>query len=159
MFSFKYKKHNCLKEENKEHKIDNFSRDTTKSGSSKSKFSTRGKAIEKKLRVVYDDIEGTDFGIGKNTKKKLPKKFKDNEVNLPNVPKEVVIQRIILGHCEYKTYPGIKFQSPWSNANAHQFGSNYQFCDTGPETRSEKMRKFLKTEERTKLGSEIPAGK
>ena len=153
-----------MKEENKEHKIDNFSRDTTKSGSSKSKFSTRGKAIEKKLRVVYDDIEGTDFGIGKDTKKKLPKKFKDNEVNLPNVPKEVVIERIKLGHCEYKTlHPGIKFQSSiyssWSNANVHQFGSNYQFCDTGPETRSEKIRKFLKTEERTKLGSEIPAGK
>ena len=43
-------------------------------------------------------------------KKNLPKKFKDNEVNLPNVPKEVVIQRIKLGHCQYKTlHPGIKF--------------------------------------------------
>ena len=97
-------------------------------------------------------------------KKNLPKKFKDNEVNLPNVPKEVVIERIKLGHCEYKTlHPRIKFQStiysPWSNANVHQFGSNYQFCDTGPETRSEKMRKFLKTEERTKQRTEIPARK
>ena len=73
MFSFKYKKRNCLKEESKEHKRDNFSRDSTKSGSSKSRFSTRGKAIEKKLRVVYDDIEGTDFGIGKDTKKKIAK--------------------------------------------------------------------------------------
>ena len=42
---------------------------------------------------VYDDMEGIDLGIGKNTEVYLPKKFEDNEVTLPNVPKGVVFEK------------------------------------------------------------------
>ena len=130
VFSFKRKMHNWLKEEEKEHKRDHASRSSTRSSSSKSKFSTREKAVEEKLRVVeliakasfmkkkrdaehqaealrteeelakartrakvYHDMEGIHLKIGKNAEVFLPKKFEDNEVILPNVPKELHLRR------------------------------------------------------------------
>ena len=38
---------------------------------------------------VYDDMEGIDLGIGKDAEVFLPKKFEDNEVTLPNMPKSI----------------------------------------------------------------------
>ena len=42
---------------------------------------------------VYDDMEGIDLEIGNDTEVFLPKKFKDNEIILPNVPKGVAFER------------------------------------------------------------------
>ena len=43
---------------------------------------------------VYDDMEGIDLGIGNDTEVFLPKKFEDNEVTLPIVPKGVAFVKI-----------------------------------------------------------------
>ena len=51
LFSFKHKVHNWLKKEDKEHKREHSSRSSTRSSFSKSKSSTRVKAVEEKLRV------------------------------------------------------------------------------------------------------------
>ena len=175
VFSFKHKVHNWLKEGEKEHKRNHSSRSSTRSSSSKSKSSTRGKAVEEKLRVaeliaeasfmkkkrdaeyqaealrmeeelakararakVYDDMEGTDLGIGKDTEVFLPSKFEDNEVTLPNVPKGVAIEKIKSRQSGYRlVYPEVKFQSAiypsWSKAYDQQLGSSYQLCDTDLE--------------------------
>ena len=42
---------------------------------------------------VYDDMEGIDLGIGKDAEVFLPKKFEDNEVTLPNMPKGVAFEK------------------------------------------------------------------
>ena len=43
---------------------------------------------------VYDDMEEIDLGTGKDIEVFLPKKFGDNEVTLPNLPKGVTIEKI-----------------------------------------------------------------
>ena len=52
VFSFKYKVHNWMKEEEKVHNRDHTSRSSTRSSSSKSKSSTPEKAVQEKLRVA-----------------------------------------------------------------------------------------------------------
>ena len=42
---------------------------------------------------VYNDMEGIDLRIGKGTEVFLGKKFEDNKVSLPNVPKGVAIEK------------------------------------------------------------------
>ena len=42
---------------------------------------------------VYDDMEGIDLGLGKDAEVFLPKKFEDNEVTLPNMPKGVAFEK------------------------------------------------------------------
>ena len=42
---------------------------------------------------VYDDMEGIDLEIDTDTEVFLPKKFKDNEIILPNAPKGVPFER------------------------------------------------------------------
>ena len=74
---------------------------------------------------VYDDMEGTNLGIGKDIEVFLPKKFEDNEVTLPNVLKGVAFEKTKSRQSGYMTlYPGIKFQSAiypsWSNASYDQ---------------------------------------
>ena len=86
---------------------------------------------------VYDDMEGIDLGIGKNTEVFLPKKFEDNEVTSPNLPKGVGIEKSKSRQSGHKTlYPGVKLQSAiyssWSNAYDQELGSIYQFCDIDP---------------------------
>ena len=87
---------------------------------------------------VYDDMEGTDLGIGKDTEVFLPNKIEDNEVTLPNVPKGVAAEKIKSRQSGYRAvYPGVKFPSAiypsWSNAYDQQFGSSYPSCDTDLE--------------------------
>ena len=61
---------------------------------------------------VYVDMEGIDLGIGKDTEVFLPKKFEDNKVTIPNVPKGVAIEKIKSRQSGYKIlYPELKFQS------------------------------------------------
>ena len=86
---------------------------------------------------VYNDMEGIDLGIGKDTEVFL-QNFDDNEVALPNVPKGVAFEKTKSRQSGYRTlYPEVKFQSAiypsWSNAFHQQFGSSYHFCDTDPE--------------------------
>ena len=86
---------------------------------------------------VYNDMEGIDLRIGKDTEVFLPK-FEDNEVALPNVTKGVAFQKTKSRQPGYRTlYPEVKFQSAiypsCSNAYDQQLGSSYQFCDTDPE--------------------------
>ena len=86
---------------------------------------------------VYNDMEGIDLRIGKDTEVFLPK-FEDNEVALPNVTKGVAFQKTKSRQSGYRTlYPEVKFQSaiyPFcSNAYDQQLGSSYRFCDTDPE--------------------------
>ena len=74
--------------------------------------------------TVYDDVEGIDLGIGKDTEIFLPKKFENNGVTLPNPPKGVAIEKIKSRQYGYKMlYPKVRFQSviyPFrSNANDH----------------------------------------
>ena len=76
----------------------------------------------------------------------MPKKFKDNEVTLPNEPKGVAIEKIKSKQSGYKTlYPRVKFQSAiypsWSNANDQQLGSSNQLHDTDPEKVGSQSRK------------------
>ena len=60
--------------------------------------------------MIYDDMEGIDLGIGKDTEVFLPKKFEDNEVILPNVLKGVTTEKIKSRQSGYKTlYPEVKF--------------------------------------------------
>ena len=84
---------------------------------------------------VYDDMEGIDLGIGEDAEVFLSKKFEDDEVTLPNMPKGVAFEKAKSRQSEYRTlYPEVKFQSAiypsWSNAYDQQLGSSYQFCDT-----------------------------
>ena len=86
---------------------------------------------------VYNDMEGINLGIGKDTEVFLPK-FEDNEVALPDVPKGVAFEKTKSRQSGYRSlYPEVKFQSAiyqsWSNAFDQQFGSSYHFCDTDPE--------------------------
>ena len=86
---------------------------------------------------VYNDMEGIDLGIGKDTEVFLPK-FQDNEVALPNVPKGVAFEKAKSRQSGYRTlYPEVKFQSAiypsWSNAYDQQFGSSCRFSDIDPE--------------------------
>ena len=61
---------------------------------------------------VYDDMEGIDLGIGKDTEVFLPNKFEDNEVTLSNVPKGVAIEKIKSRQAGYRTvYLEVKFRS------------------------------------------------
>ena len=74
---------------------------------------------------IYDDMEGIDLRIGKDTEVFLVKKFEDNKVTLPNVPKGVAFEKTKSRQSGYMTlYPGIKFQSAiypsWSNASYDQ---------------------------------------
>ena len=86
---------------------------------------------------VYNDMEGINLGIGKDTEIFLPK-FEDNEAALSNVPKGVAFEKTKSRQSGYRSlYPEVKFQSAiyqsWSNAFDQQFGSSYHFCDTDPE--------------------------
>ena len=86
---------------------------------------------------VYNDMEGIDLTIGKNTEVFLPK-FEDNEVALPNVTKGVAFQKTKSRQPGYRTlYPEVKLQSaiyPFCiNAYDQQLRSTYRFCDTDPE--------------------------
>ena len=86
---------------------------------------------------VYNDMEGIDLGIGKDTEVFSPK-FQDNEVALPNVPKGVAFEKAKSRQSGYRTlYPEVKFQSAiypsWSNAYDQQFGSSCRFSDIDPE--------------------------
>ena len=86
---------------------------------------------------VYNDMEGIDLRIGKDTEEFLPK-FEDNEFALPIVTKRVTFQKTKSIQPGYRTlYPKVKFQSAiypsYSNAYDQQLGSSYQFCDTDPE--------------------------
>ena len=86
---------------------------------------------------VYNDMEGINLGIGKDTEIFLPK-FEDNEAASPNVPKGVAFEKTKSRQSGYRSlYPEVKFQSAiyqsWSNAFDQQFGSSYHFCDTDPE--------------------------
>ena len=81
--------------------------------------------------MAYNDMEGIDLGIGKDTEVFLPK-FQDNEVALPNVLKGVAFEKAKSRQSGYTTsYPEVKFQSAIypSCSNAYEF---YQFCDTDP---------------------------
>ena len=87
---------------------------------------------------VYDDMEGIHLKIGKNTEVFLLKKFEDNEVILPNVPKGVAFEKTKSRQSGYRTlYPEAKFQSAiypsWSNAYDQQLGSSCRFSDIDPE--------------------------
>ena len=87
---------------------------------------------------VYDDMEGIHLKIGKNTEVFLHKKFEDNEVILPNVPKGVAFEKTKSRQSGYRIlYPEVKFQSAiypsWSNAYDQQFGSSCRFSDIDPE--------------------------
>ena len=95
---------------------------------------------------VYDDMEGINLGIGKDTEVFLANKFEDNEVTLPNVPKGVTIEKIKSRQSGYRTvYPEVKPQSAiyssWSNAYDQQAESSYQFCDLGLEKVGSQSRK------------------
>ena len=52
------------------------------------------KKLPKARAKVYDGMEGIYPRIDKDTEVFLPKKFDDNEVTLPNVPKGVAIEKI-----------------------------------------------------------------
>ena len=87
---------------------------------------------------VYDDMGGIHLKIGKNTEVFLLKKFEDNEVILPNVPKGVAFEKTKSRQSGYRTlYPEAKFQSAiypsWSNAYDQQLGSSCRFSDIDPE--------------------------
>ena len=87
---------------------------------------------------VYDDMEGTDLGIGMDAEVFLPKKFGDNEVTSTNMQQGVAFEKTKSRQSGYRTlYPEVKFQSAiypsCSNAYDQQLGSSYQFCDTDPE--------------------------
>ena len=87
---------------------------------------------------VYDDMEESDLGIGKDTEVVLPKMFEDNEVTLPKRPKGEANEKIKSRQSGHKMlYTEVKFQSAiyssWSNVNDPQLGSSYQFCDTDPQ--------------------------
>ena len=87
--------------------------------------------------MTYNDMEGIDLGIGKDTEVFSPK-FQDNEVALPNVPKGVAFEKAKSRQSGYRTlYPEVKFQSAiypsCSNAYDQHCGCSYQFCDTDPE--------------------------
>ena len=87
---------------------------------------------------VYHDMEGIHLKIGKNAEVFLPKKFEDNEVILPNVPKGVAFEKTKSRQSGYRIlYPEVKFQSAiypsWSNAYDQQLGSSCQFSDSDPE--------------------------
>ena len=87
--------------------------------------------------MTYNDMEGIDLGIGKDTEVFLPK-FQYNEVALPNVPKGVAFEKAKSRQSGYRTlYPEVKFQSAiypsWSNAYDQQFGSSCRFSDIDPE--------------------------
>ena len=74
---------------------------------------------------IYDDMEGIDLRIGKDTEVFLVKKFEDNKVTLPNVPRGVAFEKTKSRQFRYRTlYPEVKFQSaiypPWSNAYDQQ---------------------------------------
>ena len=74
---------------------------------------------------IYDDMEGIDLRIGKDTEVFLVKKFEDNKVTLPNVPRGVAFEKTKSRQFGYRTlYPEVKFQSaiypPWSNAYDQQ---------------------------------------
>ena len=92
---------------------------------------------------VYDDMEGSNLGIGKDIEVFLPKKFEDNEVTLVNVLKGVTFEKTKSRQSGYMTlYPETKFQSAifpsWSNASYdQQLGSSYQFCDTTQKVSSQ----------------------
>ena len=78
----------------------------------------------------YDDMERIDLGIGKDTEVFLLKKFEDNKVTLPNVPRGVAFENAKSRQSGYRTlYPEVKFQSAicpsWSNAYDQQLGSSY----------------------------------
>ena len=80
-------------------------------------------------------LEGIDLGISKDTEVFLPKKFEDNEVTLPNVPKGVAFEKMKSRQSGYRTlHLEAKFQSAiypsWSNAYDQQLGSSYHFCNT-----------------------------
>ena len=93
---------------------------------------------------VYDDMEGIDLGIGKDVEVFFPKKFEDNEVTLPIVPKGVAFGKIKSRQSGYRTlYPEVKFQSAiylsWSNAYDNRL--DLEFCDSDPEKVSSPSRK------------------
>ena len=50
--------------------------------------------LAKARAKVYGDMEGIYLRIDKDTEVFLLKKFEDNEVTLPNVPKGVAIEKI-----------------------------------------------------------------
>ena len=52
---------------------------------------------------VYDDMEGIDLGIGKDTEVFLPKKFEDNEVTSTNMPKGVAFEKTKSRQSGYRT--------------------------------------------------------
>ena len=60
---------------------------------------------------VYGDMEGISLGIANDTEVFfLPKKFEDNEVALPNVPKEVAFEKTKSRQSGYMTfYHEVKF--------------------------------------------------
>ena len=59
---------------------------------------------------VYGDMEGISLGIGNDTEVFLPKKFEDNEVALPNVPKGVGFEKTKSMQSGYRTlYHEVKF--------------------------------------------------
>ena len=59
---------------------------------------------------VCDDMEGIDLRISKDREKFLPKKFEDNEVTLPNMPKGMAFEKTKSSQSGYKTlYPEVKF--------------------------------------------------
>ena len=79
---------------------------------------------------VYDDMEGTDLGIGMDAEVFLPKKFGDNEVTSTNMQQGVAFEKNKSRQSGYRTlYPELKFKSPiypsWSNAYDQQLGSSY----------------------------------
>ena len=49
--------------------------------------------LAKARAKVYDDMEWIDLGISKDAEVFVPKKFEDNEVTLPNMPKGVAFEK------------------------------------------------------------------
>ena len=89
-------------------------------------------------------MEGIDLGIGKDVEVFFPKKFEDNEVTLPIVPKGVAFGKIKSRQSGYRIlYPEVKFQSAiylsWSNAYDDRL--DLEFWDTDPEKVSSPSRK------------------
>ena len=59
---------------------------------------------------IYGDMEGISLGIANDTEVFLPKKFEDNEVALPNVPKGVAFEKTKSMQSGYRTlYHEVKF--------------------------------------------------
>ena len=67
--------------------------------------------LAKARAKVYGDMEGISLGIANDTEVFfLPKKFEDNEVALPNVPKEVAFEKTKSRQSGYMTfYHEVKF--------------------------------------------------